>query len=238
MLGYTKILSWSAKWLGSDEVMYDSLRNDMCTNGTGTVEEWMGQSDERLCSTLYDLFNEADILVAHNAVKFDIKHMNTRWMALGFAPPQPYKVFDTLLSARSVFNFPSNSLDGLARYLKCTNKLSNSGFSLWTGCMAGDAKSWDEMEEYNIGDVLTLEEVYIKLRAWDKRHPNVGLIAGSDVTRCVTCGGTAMHEISKSTFTNVSEFPTYRCDSCGHVMRGRKRYKPTLPIDEQVSHAQ
>ncbi len=229
MITETKVICWSAKWLGSEEVMFDSISNDM-PEGNCSLQDWIEQDDSRVCATLYELFNEADIVVAHNGRAFDCTHLNTRWMGLGFPPPQPYQIFDTLKSARHVFNFPTNKLEGIAKYLGLGSKVSHQGFSLWTQCMGGDKDAWAKMEEYCVFDTVLLERVYMKIRAWDPRHPSVSLAAGGHTVRCRICASTAMHEIDKPSRTAVSSFPTYRCESCGAIMRGSKRYKPTVEI--------
>jgi hypothetical protein len=38
------------------------------------------------------------------------------------------------------------------------------GFELWRECLAGNHEAWDEMREYNIDDVLSLEELYLVMR--------------------------------------------------------------------------
>lgn len=234
VLTESKVICWSAKWLGEDKVMFDSIQSDM---GDGSLKAWVEQDDSRVCATLYDLFNEADIVVAHNGRAFDSATLNARWLKMGFPPPQPYRIFDTLTCVKKVFRFPSNKLEAIARYLGVGRKLDHEGFNLWVKCMGGDRKAWKTMEEYCVMDTLLLEDVYLKIRAWAPQHPNVGLIAGGAVKRCVACGSTAVHEIHKPTHTNMSKFPSWRCESCGKVQRGRKRYKPSQSIEERLSHA-
>ncbi len=236
MIEETKVICWSAKWLGDDHVMFDSIESDMPAGGC-SIEQWVEQDDARVCSTIYDLFNQATMVIGHNGKAFDTATLNTRWLKLGFAPPQPYQIFDTLQTARKVFNFPSNKLDGIARYLGLGAKLEHEGFNLWIKCMAGDAEAWRKMEKYCVHDTLLLEDLYMKIRAWDKRHPNLALVAGQDTRRCIVCGSTAMHGVSKSAYTAASEFPAYRCENCGKVQRGRKRYKPTLDADGRMANA-
>jgi hypothetical protein len=91
------------------------------------------------------------------------------------------------------------------------------------------------MEEYCVHDTLLLEKVYMKIRAWSTRHPNLDTIIGGYSMRCTVCGSTKMHEVDKDTCTDASRFPTYRCEGCGHVMRGRKRYKPERPVEERLA---
>ena len=223
MIDHSRILCWAAKWLGEDEVFFERVKN---------VED-----DKECCSKLRDLFDEADVVVAHNGRAFDIKTLNTRWLANGLNPPMPYKNVDTCKLAQAKFRFPRAKLDSIARYLGIGTKQEHEGFDLWTKCINGDKKAWKTMEAYNKQDVLLLEEVYLALRAWDSQHPNVSICA-DDIMRCTVCGSSAIRELNKTAKTAASEFPSYRCESCGHVMRRRKRFKPCRDTSEQLANAQ
>jgi hypothetical protein len=66
----------------------------------------------------------------------------------------------------------------------------------------------------------------MRLRPWDKRHPNVALMYDDDQTpRCVCCGCDELKEMTAASYTAASVFPSFRCKNCGKVMRSRKRDK-------------
>ena len=92
------MLTWSAKWLFDDEVMSDGL----------TPEEALKQDDSRVTESIWKLMDEADIVIAHNAVRFDVKKLNSRFLLNGMNPPMPYQVIDTLLHLRNKFSLSSN----------------------------------------------------------------------------------------------------------------------------------
>ena len=220
----SEILCWAAKWLGKSRIMFDSVQND--------------KNDKRVCETLRALFNDADIVVAHNGRAFDTKMMNTRWLAHGIQPPDPYKQVDTYIIAKTRFNFPRNKLENLALYLGLDGKVGHPGFDLWKGCLAGDKKSWETMKRYNIQDVVLLEQVYLALRAWDNRHPNVSLdYEDEDVIRCIVCGSSAVRCITKESRTAARKYDTYRCDTCGKVMRSRKSKPPRAKPQNSLAHS-
>jgi len=206
------VLCYAAKWLHSPLVAF----------GRKT-----GRSDRRVCKDLWTLFDRADIVVAHNGRAFDTKVMNSRWLLHGVQPPSPYKCVDTLRLAKAVGRFGINKLDYLGRYLKLGKKVEHEGFDMWLKCMRGDADAWARMEAYNIQDTLLLEELYLKLRPWDKRHPNVGLMhADTGVLRCVSCGAAAVEPLKAGTaYTAAGVYPAFRCGACGKVMRSRTRDK-------------
>lgn len=213
----SELLCFAAKWLGEPTIAF---------HGRLSPKGRYARSDRELATTLWELFDRADVLVAHNGRAFDAKTMNARFVAAGLPPPSPYKVFDTCLVARRTFNFPHNSLAGLAAYLKLGAKVAHEGFSLWLRCMAGDREAWQQMEAYNIQDVLLLEEVYTKLRAWASPNPaNVALLYPPGAPRCVCCGSTALVELVKTALTAVNEYPAFRCRSCGRICRSGSRVK-------------
>jgi DNA-directed RNA polymerase subunit RPC12/RpoP len=119
-----------------------------------------------------------------------------------------------------------NKLDYIAQYLGIGSKIEHEGFSLWTKCMGGDPEAWNRMRDYNAHDVEILEAVYLKMRAWDKMHPNVSLVyQETGESRCVCCGSKNIANIGKNTYTSVFAYESFRCMDCGKVMRGRKRDK-------------
>lgn len=202
------LLTYSAKWLGEPTIYSNRI--------------FEKENDECLVRELADLMDKADLVIAHNAERFDVPLIKTRMLALGMAPPSPSKIVDTLKMAKREFRFPSNSLDNIAAYLGLSRKASHSGFELWVKCMQMDDEAFDEMLDYNIQDVVVLEELYMKLRPWYKTHPNVALYEPADKARCVCCGSENLTYIDKKFYTSVSEFDVYRCVDCGKMNRSRK----------------
>lgn len=93
------------------------------------------------------------------------------------------------------------------------------GMELWNECMRGNNEAWDEMEEYNIHDVLSLEELLFILAPWTNTLPNVNLYHDGTEEHCF-CGN---HEWEHDgyAYTNLSKFDKFRCTSCGAERRGR-----------------
>lgn len=211
------ILCYAAKWLGEDDVMLDALP-------FYTDYEADKENDKRVVESLYELFNEADLIIAHNGKAFDTPLTKSRFLYHGFMPPKPYKEVDTKLIAKSEFRFPSNSLDGLAAYLGLGRKTKNDGFPLWTGCMEGNKDAWRQMIDYNHDDTILLEKIYMKLRPWYRWHPAVDVYNKSGVMRCKCCGSTNLKE-EDLVYTNISGFTSYQCQDCGHWNRGRQNQR-------------
>ena len=209
------LLSWAAKWLGSGIIMSDSLfknRHQFYKDP---------ENDKGVAASMWKLLDQCDMVVFHNGDKFDIPILNSRFLLHGFNRPGPYKPIDTLKIAKRTFGFPSNALDSIAQYLGLGKKIDDGGFDTWAGCMDGDPESWALMMEYNIHDINILEKVYLKMRAWDHRHPNVALHSDSNVSLCGVCGSSSLRLEKKSYHTSVNRFPVFRCGGCGALSRSR-----------------
>lgn len=204
------VICWSAKWLGSNEVLGECL----------TPEEMFKQDDSRIVQTLWKLFDECDILIAHNGKKFDTPRMNARFIINGLRPPSFYRQIDTCEIARKQFGFSSNKLDALATYFGFNHKLDTS-FELWEKCMRGDQEALNYMLKYNKQDVILLEQVYIKLRPWIPNHPNINIINSTN-NKCNNCGGNLIKLPNKYYYTNCYKYQLYRCSDCGTTIKGEK----------------
>jgi hypothetical protein len=208
------LLSFSAKWLGTkkrDVMYYDQ-------SAEADIED-----DAGLLLLLWQLLDEADFVVAHNGRKFDLKKINARFIVHGFPPPSPYTIIDTLEIAKGHFAFTSNRLAYLTDTLCTTKKSAHAqfpGFELWKECLAGNPKAWKEMRDYNIDDVLSLEELYLLLRPWDTKHPSVTVVADDERMACPKCG--SHHIIQKGyRHTIVGMYPRFQCQGCFGWSRGR-----------------
>ena len=213
------LITWSAKWLFEDKVYSGKL----------TSKEAIDQNDKRIVKSLWAMINEADILIGHNINKFDRKKMNTRFLVHGINPPSSYLMIDTLHHARKQFSFHSNKLDFLAQTLGVGQKVKHEGFDMWKKCMQGDEESINKMQQYNDGDILINEEVYIKIRAYIKPHPNLNLFLAEGSTTCPTCSSDKLvYNGEYSTYANT--YTEYKCKRCGNSCRANKKHTKITPL--------
>ena len=212
------MLCWSAKWLGEKKI-YSSALVDFPKDYKKDPE-----NDKNVLQALWKLLDEADVVIAHNAVKFDVRKSNARFIMNGITPPSPYKIVDTLQAARRYFFFTSNKLNNLGQYLGVGEKVETGGFKLWQECMRGNKKAWKKMVRYCKNDVVLLEKIYLKLRPYISNHPNVGVYINSDDLICPKCGS---KDVRKEGFvyTNVCKYQQFSCKTCGGWSRGRKNLK-------------
>jgi hypothetical protein len=209
------MLTWAAKWLGEEEVFSNRL------SSLEAVEE----DDSRIVKKLWSLLDEADVVIAHNGIKFDIPKINSRFLVHGFMPPSTYKQIDTLKVARNHFGFSSNKLQSLAQLFGFDGK-NDTDFNLWKKSMKGVREALVEMEQYNAQDVRVLEDVYVKLRPYIKGHPNLDLYMDDEKPHCPSCGSidiTVMH--GKFFYTQAVKYKQYRCNNCGAVSRAKSGEK-------------
>jgi hypothetical protein len=177
-------------------------------------------TEKELCDIIHLMLDQADLVVAHNGDRFDIKKIQAKLKEHQFAPPSPFKTVDTLKAARNHFAFTSNKLDDLCQKLKLGEK-KESNKQLWIDCMAGDAKAWKKMEAYNKHDVVLLEKLYLELRPWMPRHPNMGVHTGSGEVSCGHCGSESVQ--SRGYYhTNTGTYHRLFCNSCRGWSRLRK----------------
>lgn len=207
------MLSFSWKWLGEKKVHSFALP-DFKEDYKKDKED-----DRTLALQLWELFDEADIIIGHNGDKFDIRKANARFLTHSFDVPAPYKTIDTLKLARKYFKFDSNKLDDLGRYLNLGRKLDVGSFHTWKGCMSGDKKAWKKMVEYNKMDVELLEKVYLRLRPWMNNHPNVNIL-DEKTGACPACGSTKV-QCRGYSITTVSKKQRFHCQNCGKWSLGK-----------------
>jgi hypothetical protein len=200
---FSNIVCFSVKWLGGQQI-------------TKALPDF-GGSEAKLTKELWKLVNDADILVAHNGRAFDFGRMNSQFLRHGLNPPSPAQKVDTKRAAKEAFGFDSVSLDNLCAYLGLGEKMETGGYDLWRKCMENDPKAWARMKKYNAHDVVLLEKLYLKLRPWMPKHPNVTLFTGD----CPKCGSLNIQK--RGTYRSTTrEYQRYQCMNCGGWCKGTK----------------
>lgn len=207
------LASWAAKWLFDDNVYSDVL----------TVDEATKHDDSRIAESMWNLLNEADIVVTHNGDRFDIKALNTRFLCNGFIPPTHFRSIDTYKVAKSYFRFSSNKLDYINKTLGIPDKI-DTDFNLWRRVYFGDKAALREMATYNENDVFILEETFLKMRPYIRNFPNLNLWEDGLVSVCRNCGSRNIYW-SGYYYTNLNKYKGWRCDDCGAI--GRNRFSMT-----------
>ena len=185
------ILSWAWKMQGEKQVHASSVLD---------FKRKSLSDDYGLVKSIREELEDVDVLVGHNARKFDIKKLNARLIYHRLSPLPQIQVLDTLTEAKKVAQFTSNRLDYLSKYLVGAGKEHTSP-NLWMRCMNGDKKAMKEMVAYNKIDVVRLEEVYDVLLPYMKNHPHLGAMAGHGKESCNKCGSTSFEGGGKLRYT-------------------------------------
>ena len=205
------VLCWSAKWLGDKEVLHSRL----------TGKEALKADDKRVVEDIWQLFDKAHIVIAHNGDRFDIAKLKARFLKHHLGLPSLYRSVDTLKIARKEFRLSSNKLDYICGYLGLDVKVDTGGIDLWDKCEAGDEKALEKMDMYCRNDVKILEELYIALRPYITNHPNLGVYLEGKV--CNNCGSSSLKENGYHT-TQSHKYITYKCKDCGAIIKSKEKY--------------
>lgn len=196
------ILSYSAKWYDSDDVIYSDVTE---------------KTEDDLLQELHDLLDEADFVIAHNGKRFDLKKIRARMVTRGFKPYSPVRVIDTLEIAKSEFAFTSNKLLYLTRLLCKKHQKSShakfAGHSLWKEFIKGNPEAIQEMREYNIIDVVSLQELYDIIAPWSSKLPVFEMY--NDEINLDNWQEDGYH------YSNLGKYIRYRHKITGQYRRGR-----------------
>lgn len=202
------IMAFSAKRLNESGIIYEETRNG---------------DDSRLLRKLWNIFNNADVVITQNGQKFDEPKIKARMMLKGLSPYRVFKHHDTYLQNTDK-DFTSHSLAYLSdKFCKRFKKLKHKrfpGLSLWKECRAGNKAAWREMRDYNIRDVLATEELYLSTRGWSKKSAPE-MYEGDDKRLCGYCGA---YTLVKRGFdvTKTARYERKQCQACGKWCRGEK----------------
>lgn len=198
------IMCWSAKWFGQKKIFYEDIRKEKV------------RSDKTILQGIWDLMDEADIVVTQNGNSFDIKKLFARFILNGMRKPSSFRKLDTKIMAKRSFSFTSNKLaymtDKLNTKYKKLDHGKFPGFKLWDECLKWNEDAWVEMEKYNKYDILSLEELFLSLIPWDSTI-NFSVYSEEPVSECF-CGN--KHLVSHGfKYTNAGQFRRLICEDCG-----------------------
>lgn len=213
-----------AAWQWAGRSTIDAVSQDL---KRGAVDD-----DRPVVEALWEVFDQAQIVVAHNADRFDVPLMNARFAVHDLPAPSPFKSIDTLKVARRHLKLPSNALGEIARYYGLGAKESVQYGALWERCEANDPKAWAKMVKYCRQDVRLLPEVYWRLTTYMSNPPNMATLS-ADPTVCPRCGAneSLLTKTAEPFRTNTIEYDMWRCGHCGGHSRSRRRRVGQQQVD-------
>jgi hypothetical protein len=201
--------------------------NGEITGSRLTHQEALDEDDEGLITQIWNLLDEADVVIGHNLRRFDIKKINARFAYYGFPAPSPYKIIDTLEIAKVRFGFPSNKLNDLCEYLGIGVKADVGGMETWAKAIKGCDEALDHMLEYNHQDINLTRQLYNRLKSFDNNAVNLAVMRGGQgKALCPTCTSDDIVPMEgKYVYTPNSRYQAYRCRNCNTNMRSTSRDK-------------
>lgn len=180
LLEEPRIISISWKWLGEDKIHALTWDKD--------------QSDEKMITEFMKEYNSADMVVGQNNDRFDNRWINARAMKFGVHFNTFVKSFDIMKQTKRLFRLPSYSMDYITKFLNVENKQTHEGIKMWDMIQDGNKKQQKEylkkMVAYNVGDIVSTEAMYVKLRKYMNHKVHFGVLAGKPKYSSPTDGTT------------------------------------------------
>lgn len=209
IIEHPRIMCFAAQWYGSKKTMFFS--------------EYHDGKDEML-KKLYELVDEADVIMGYNSQRFDYPWIEGYLMEEGYTRPAPSKHIDLLSVFRKHSRFISRKLDYVSARLLDEKKIDANTMDLYLRCTSDDEKvakkAWAEMKKYNIRDTAMMPELFDTVKSYVKMpHP---IAESSEEALCHSCGSENL--IRKGyALTMTGKYQRFRCNDCGSWHRGTTR---------------
>lgn len=195
------------KWAGQKTV--HSLTMDLSKHNINSYDD---NADEKMLKKFSEIYAEADLVVGHNALRFDVAHIKARLVKYRLPDLTPVILDDTYLSSRHI-GFNSHRLDYLGRYLGEGRKTSHN-YSLWVRVMNGDRNALKSTVTYCKQDVKLLERLYDRLRPYIKSKLNRAAFSGTTGC-CPSCGNNSLIGKGVRFTSSLGLRQRLLCMSCG-----------------------
>ncbi|MCP4354350.1 MAG: hypothetical protein GY793_01715 [Proteobacteria bacterium] len=187
-----KMISVAWKWVGADEVFSLTWDKNHC--------------DKAMLKKFLKEYNRASMVIGQNNNSFDNKWINTRAAKHKLHITRFVKSFDIYRMAKRYFRLPSYSMAYMAQYFGLTLKQSHEGMHMWDMIEYGNAEEQKEylqkMVDYNKGDIVTTEELYLTLKTYFGSVTNKAVAEGNPRWACSDCGSTNV-KLLKTIFTEM-----------------------------------
>ena len=207
------IACWAAKWLFEPEIMGETV----------SAKDAFNRNDRSVLDGIWKLIDQADIVVFHNGLNFDMPVLYGRFVTYGMKPPAHPATVDTCKTAKTVFKFNYNGLDQLGQRFGIGKKLDTS-FTDWRNCLTNDKSATEALNymlTYCKNDIAPLlEDVYLTMLPYIPNHPNLGLWSLNEGDCCKNCESTDLYWEGKPYSTPQGLWKSWRCNACGAVGRG------------------
>jgi len=179
--GETTIISISWKWIGDDKVHHLTWDKD--------------HSDKAMVTKFIKEYNKASVVIGFNNDSFDNKIVCARALKYRLELNIFTKSFDIYKRIKKLCKLESYSMDYMCKYFGITTqKLKHEGIYMWDMIEDGTPKQQKEylkkMVDYNIGDIIATEELYMTFRHHFTNVTNVAVQSGQPKWACPITGST------------------------------------------------
>ncbi len=132
--------------------------------------------DSEIVADVLEAVGQYDVLIGHNAVRFDIPFLNAKALEHGYEPlPAGQKVIDPVRLSRRFLRLNSNRLDTIARFLKTKNSKTPLDISVWMkAALDGDPDCLEQIVVHCIADCKVLAEVMSRFRGFVRNIDSMG----------------------------------------------------------------
>jgi len=190
MIKEPAIISISWKWVGEDEIYHLTWDKNHC--------------DKKMVKEFLKHYNSADMLIGQNNDNFDNRWVQARAMKYGFDFNTFVRSFDLMKMNKRLFRVVSYSMDYTSKFIDVTFKQSHEGILMWDMIEDGTPEQQKEylqkMIDYNVGDIVTTEEIYLKNRKYYGHKTHFGVLNGEEKWTCPNCGSKQI-ELYKTSVT-------------------------------------
>lgn len=211
IIEHPRMIAFTAKWINKKPILAYSEYHD---------------TREGMLQAMWDLLDEADVVVGWNSRSFDVKWVNSEFMVEKMSPPSPYKQLDLMREVKRNARFLSNKLSYISDRLLSDDKIDYNMASMWIKVdnpltsEEDRKKEWNAMLRYAKKDTALLEPIFKELLPWLKMpHP---MIESTEEALCHACGSSELTRRGYS-LTLTGKYQRYCCDNCGSWLRGTTR---------------
>jgi len=140
------------------------------------------QDDKEMLRKFIIDYNKCDIVIGQKNDRLDNRRIATRATKHNLEFNSYVKSFDIMKQTKRLFRLPSYAMAFIAKFFGLTLKLSHEGIHMWEmiedGTPAEKKEYMAKMLEYNVGDIVTTEEIYYKLRKYMGHKIHFGVFNG------------------------------------------------------------
>lgn len=218
-----RIITVAWKWMHEETV--HTLRWDdvpAVPAGDYAIAGW--GDDANLVAKFAEVYNQADLAIGQNNDNFDKRFLAQRCLVHTVPFNRFVRSVDLMKASKKEFRAPSYSLDYQAKRLGITNKQTHEGISMWRNAQYHRdpevrKSAIDAMEKYNIGDIITTEEDYLRLIPYIDHKIHFGTLGGGHKWNCPNCGGTNVEKVYHTSTPAGTVQHIMRCKDDGQTFK-------------------